>query len=171
MYFATIVTIYCVALSTLTGCASKIDTEARRQELLSLNDKMRTAHLDGDYETIIASHDDPYVAVKNGQVSRPSPEEHVARFKSYMTTMDVTAWDDLIDPIITFSDDASLATVIYRKHLSMVSMSQPDAEPYEGIFVWQSTYRRTPSGWKQISDILTTLPEEELLEELRSLKE
>ena len=169
MRFPATIILFCLFPAAFPGCADRVDNEFHRQELLNLNKKMRIAHLEGDAETIISSHAYPYVAVKNGQVSRPSPEDHAARFNSYMASMDVTAWDDLIEPIVVISDDASLATVIYRKHLSMVPTSQPDSEPYEGIYVWQSTYRRTAEGWKQISDILTALPENETIEELKAL--
>jgi len=159
----------CILLTIYLSCTDAINLETRRRELLDLNDKMRTAHLEGDAATIIAVHNYPYTAVKNGRVTHPTAEDHAAQFTGYMDSMKLLAWDDLSDPIIHISDDASLAVVTYRKHLKMVPKAQPEGEPYEGIFVWQSTYRRTPDGWKQISDITTTLPEAELLEEINAL--
>ena len=151
-------------------CQQKVDLEAARQELLQLNETMRTAHLSGDAETIVSISAYPYTKVNSGQISHPTKEENDQRFENYMTTMKLTAWDDLAEPIITISDDATMATVIYRKLLVMSPIDQPDAEPMEGIYAWQSTYRRTPEGWKQVSDILTSLPEVELQEALKELE-
>jgi len=162
------VLLLCAPWATLAGCADIVNVEAARQELFDLNDKMRTAHLEGDAATIIAVHDYPYTAVKNGRVTHPTAEDHAAQFTGYMDSMRLLAWDDLSDPIIHISDDASLAVVTYRKHLKMVPKAQPEAEAFEGIFVWQSSYRRTPAGWKQVSDITTTLPEAEMIEELKT---
>ncbi|MFH1699185.1 MAG: hypothetical protein ABIE07_01245 [Candidatus Zixiibacteriota bacterium] len=154
----------------IPGCCSKIDVETHRQELLSLNQEMRTAHIEGNAGIIISGQGYPYTQVNSGQVTHPTHEDDSERFQNYIGSMNITAWDDLIDPIVTISDDASLATVIYKKHLVMTRIAQPEAEPYEGIYAWQSTYRRTKEGWKQISDIVTTLPEEAMAEELKSLK-
>ena len=154
----------------LFSCSPAIDLQAHRQALLELNEKMRTAHLEGDAETIIAIHAYPYAKVNRGRVSHPSPEDQAERFRNYLATMNVTVWDDLVDPIVVISDDASLATVIYRKRLVMRPVGQPDAEPMEGIYAWQSTYRRTSEGWKQISDVLSSLPPEAMAQELQSLK-
>jgi hypothetical protein len=161
--------IFTISLAFI-GCSPEIDLEAHRQALLKLNEKMRTAHLEGDAETIIAIHAYPYVKVNRGRVSHPSPEDQAERFRTYLATMNVTVWDDLVDPILTISDDASLATVIYRKRLVMRPMGQPDAEPMEGVYAWQSTYRRTSEGWRQISDVLSSLPSEAMVEELQNLK-
>lgn len=158
----------CMSGMISAGCTKKVDLEAHRQELLRLNEQMRTAHLTGDAGAIIAIQAYPYTKVNAGRVSHPTEEENIERFQNYMSSMKLTAWDDLSDPIITLSDDATLATVIYRKHLSMKPAGQPDAEPMEGIFAWQSTYKRTPEGWKQISDILTVLPEDQMIEELKA---
>ncbi len=169
MKLLSIVVVICMAVMIVAGCSQKVDIEAHRQELLDLNDKMRTAHLEGDFETISGISAYPYVKVGRGLITYPTREEQSKRFREYLTSMKITSWDDLIEPIIVISDDASLATVTYRKLLVMVPAGQPDAEPYEGIYAWQSTYRRTSEGWKQISDVLTTLPEKETIEELESL--
>jgi hypothetical protein len=154
----------------ISGCSQKLDLEVYQQELLDLNEKMRSAHLEGDIETVTSINAYPYVKVNRGSVTHPTQGEQSERFREYLTSMKITAWDDLIEPIVIISDDASLATVIYRKLLVMVPVGQPASEPYEGIFAWQSTYRRTSEGWRQISDVLTTLPEMETIEELESLR-
>ncbi len=160
-----------LAAAIFQGCCEKVDLEAHRQELLRLNETMQKAHLNGDAETIIAISAYPYTKVARGKISHPTEEENEQRFQNYMTTMKLSAWDDLQEPIVTISDDATLATVIYRKHLAMTPVDEPDAEPVEGIYAWQSTYKRTPEGWKQISDVLTSLPEAETIEELKALGE
>jgi hypothetical protein len=164
--------LYALCFSTVVfcGCCEKVDLEAHRQELLRLNEMMRTAHLEGDAETIVSISQYPYTKVNSGRVTHPTKEENDERFRNYMSTMDLTAWDDLAEPIITISDDATLATVIYRKHLAMTPVDEPEAEPMEGIYAWQSTYRRTPEGWKQVSDVLTSLPAEAMVEELKGLR-
>ncbi|UCE24305.1 MAG: hypothetical protein JSU74_13605 [Candidatus Zixiibacteriota bacterium] len=158
-----------LAAAIFQGCCEKVDLEAHRQELLRLNETMRAAHLEGDAETIVAISTYPYTKVNSGKISHPTKEENDQRFQNYMTTMKLSAWDDLQEPIITMSDDATLATVIYRKHLAMTPVDEPDTEPMEGIYAWQSTYKRTPEGWKQVSDVLTSLPEDEAIEALKTV--
>lgn len=170
MKLLSVVAAACLIALIIAGCSRKADIEVYRQELLDLNNKMRTAHLEGDIETAIGVSAYPYVKVSRGSITHPTKEEQSERFRAYLTSMRITSWDDLIEPIIIISDDASLATVFYKKLLVMVPAEQPDSEPYEGIFAWQSTYRRTPEGWRQICDVLTTLPEKETLEELESLR-
>ena len=153
-------------LVLVVGCCNQVDLEAHRRTLFDLNEQMRTAHLDGDIETVISVQAYPYTKVNSGRVTHPTADEDAERFTNYLSGMNITAWDDLIEPIITISDDATLATVIYRKRLVMTPVGQGDAaQPFEGIFAWQSTYRRGPEGWKQISDVLTSLPAEELATE------
>jgi hypothetical protein len=153
-----------------SGCGPNIDLASCRQELLEHSQRMRTAHLDGDVETILTSLAYPYTKIRNGEVWQPTESEDRQNFQNYLGSMDILRWDDLTDPIIVLSNDGSLATMTVRKHLVMVSRTSVDAEAaIEGIFAWQSTYRRTPEGWKQISDALTSLPQEELASELESL--
>jgi hypothetical protein len=140
-------------------CTNQVDLDTRRQELIDYNERMRTAHLEGDYETILDAMAYPYTKVRNGEVARPTEQENTERYTQYMTTMNVTVWDDLEDPNITLSDDGSLATVIYRKRLVMEEINPVDAAaPFEGVFAWQSTYRYTDDGWKMIADVTTSLP-------------
>jgi hypothetical protein len=45
----------------------------------------------------------------------------------------------------------------------MRPVDAPDSvESYIGVYAWQSTYRRTPEGWKMVADITTSLPPEEV---------
>ncbi|UCD65093.1 MAG: hypothetical protein JSW34_06595 [Candidatus Zixiibacteriota bacterium] len=169
MRFHSIILFLCVSGLIIQGCCEKVDQQAHRQQLLRLNEEMRAAHLSGDAQTIIANHAYPYTKVNGGRITHPSEEDIIIRFENYMSSMKLTAWDDLAEPIVMISEDATLATVFYRKHLAMVPADQPDAEPMEGIYAWQSTYKMTPDGWKQVSDILTSLPEEQLTEELATL--
>jgi hypothetical protein len=162
MKIAFLLAVVVVAAVIFYQCSDPIDLDTRRSELLEFNERMRTAHLEGDAETILAGLAYPYVKVRNGEVTHPTREENAERYQNYMSTMNVTVWDDLQDPIFTISADGSLATGVYNKQLVMASVDAPEGtEPYEGIFAWQSTYRYTDDGWKMIGDVTTSVPAEE----------
>jgi hypothetical protein len=118
-------------------------------ELLDLQRRQREAHLNGDAVQLVSLFADDFTSIRDGEVTKPSRDMSLERFTRYFELVSFRAWDDLADPVIEISVDATLATVLVQKR---VHITYPNAhgERVEELtdFAWVELWRRREERWE-----------------------
>ncbi len=133
------------------GCDSNapFDKEQATQEVLQLHHAQRDYHVNKKAEEFARLLSDDHISVNRGLISRPTYEENFQRFTNYFNSVEFIKWDDLVEPVIRFSDDGKLAYTIVDKEVIL----QYEGEGGEVLqdtthFAWTAIYRKGEDGWK-----------------------
>ena len=150
-------TILLIFLSFLMpGCSSKVDLETAGKEITDLLQQERKAHFERNVELFMSEFADSMISVGKGKVSIATQEENKKRIGKYFGNVEFIRWDDVVAPVIRFSDDASLAYAIIQKQ---VVVSYPDSLgiPFFDTtdYAWVSIYRKQKGGWKVEANVST----------------
>lgn len=143
-------------LPTLAAGCSPTDPEADRADLLRLQDAQRRAHLEGDADLLVSMFAEDFTEIARGEVTRPTREESRARFQAYFDRANLLAWEDVTPPVITISDDGSMAHVIVRKRVRWTTDGA--AEEAEAEYAWLETYRKRDGRWRLTAIASTQRP-------------
>jgi formylglycine-generating enzyme required for sulfatase activity len=126
-------------------------------ELLRMHYRDRAAHFNRDAKAIYAQFSDDYVSVGNGQVTRTDQAAGLKRMQSYFDSSTFLEWDDITPPIITVSNDESMASIIVHKKVRLLSKNTGKEEIE--VFAWVSTLRKIGGMWKLTMVASTRTPE------------
>lgn len=99
----------------LSGCTTAPDLQKEEAAIRRLLQQERTAHMERDAELFISEFADSMISVNRGGVSALSKEEHRKRIGDYFGSVRFILWDNLAEPEIRFSSDATLAYAIIQK--------------------------------------------------------
>lgn len=142
---------------------STFDKEKAIAEIMELHDEQQSVHLKEDPEAFAGLLSERFVSVNRGRISRPTREENIQRFSSYFNAIEFEKWDDLSVPVISFSDDGSMAYSIVHKEVILSYQDKNDEDIRERTeFAWLAIYRKTQEGWTIESIASTNLPTETL---------
>lgn len=132
---------------------------AERAELLRLHQSDRDAHFKTDVALLQQRSPETMLSVSNGQVRRTTKDAQRAMFTAYFAGARYDAWDDLEEPIIRISDDASMAWMIVRLRVRRV---QKDAQGVERdqsfVYAGIMTYEKRDGRWMKVANVSTVEP-------------
>ena len=140
-----------LAAGFLSACSSVPDLRKEKAALLHLLQQERKAHFERNTDLFMAEFADSMIHVNRGIVSAPSKAEHKERIGKYFGRVRFIKWDDVAEPLIRFSSDATLAYAIVQK---IVILSYPDPERAGKSltdtteYAWLSIYRKQKGEWK-----------------------
>ena len=141
---------------TLPGCQSSHDFEELRSEILALHKEMIDAHLNKDVDYIVDRFTDDFTFVAHGDISKRTKEEHRAMFKNYLYNTNFSAYEDVSEPIIGFSKDASTAwSVVKVKVAGSRKLEDGSTREYDVIFAWITLYERRGDEWVRTIEVST----------------
>jgi hypothetical protein len=95
------------------------------------------------------------VSVSAGEVTHVTREAARERFGQYFGRVDFLAWDDLEAPVVTFSYDHTMATVLVQKVVRIRPVGRVDAPVNETRFAWLEVWRRTGDRWEMTANVST----------------
>ena len=133
------------------SCASlsKLDYEKEKKAILELNAHSREYHFKKNALAMSDMSSDSFLVVNGGKISRPQREDQLKTFTNYFNSVDFVRWDDLNEPIIRFSRDASVAYVAVEKIVILKQLNTSNKEVLDtSYFAWISIYKKDRSGWK-----------------------
>lgn len=127
--------------------------------LLKSNEIQRIAHLTNNANLLVGEIADTMISVQNGKVIYQTNEEVRNRFENYFKSVRYEKWDDLEPPLISISDDGSLATVVLQKETVGSDLDQNNlwSTPSRTVFAWTSVYRKIKGKWKIVSNTSTRI--------------
>ena len=143
-------------LSFLVACNSKPDLEKEKKTILSMLQTERKAHFERNVDMFISELADGMISVNRGEVSSDTKDLHKKRIGNYFGSVQFIKWDDTAEPIIRFSDDATLAYAIVQKDVIVTYPgSSGKALNDTTHFAWASIYRKQNGEWKVECNIST----------------
>lgn len=146
------------AAALLVAPAAAVDLEQEERELLRLAESARAAHIAYDAAALVAPHADAFVSVSDGQVHRPSKAESLAMFRRYFEGVVFKMWDDIAPPVVTLSNDATLATVLVQKRVRHTPKAEPGGPVTETNWAWVETWRKQDGAWRMEMIVSTSQP-------------
>jgi hypothetical protein len=146
------------AAALIAAPAAAVDLEQEKRELLRLGEAARAAHLAYDAAALIAPHADGFVSVGDGRVNRPSRDQSRAMVQRYFDSVIFKMWDDTAPPVVTVSDDATLATVLVQKRVRLAPKAKPDGPVTETDWAWVETWRKQDGAWRMQMIVSTQQP-------------
>lgn len=138
------------------SCREKPDLAKEEAAIRQLLQQERKAHFDRNVDLFINEFSENMLSVNRGVVMTASPKERRDRIQNYFNNVKFIRWDDVVAPIIRFSDDGSLAYAVIQKEVIVnrkdsVGRSFPDSS----YFAWVSVYRKEKGEWKVEANIST----------------
>ena len=140
-----------IALLCLYSCATihNVNYEKERKDILALNAQQREDHFMKNAKAITNLSSDNFLVVDAGKISKPKRESQLKRFESYFSAVDFVKWDDVKEPEVRFSKDASVAYVAVEKIVILKGVGASGQNVTDtSHFAWISIYKKTKMGWE-----------------------
>jgi hypothetical protein len=145
MYRTILIALVAVSCSNVT----KPDFEKERTVILKLQDDQREYHFRKNARAMVDIHSDEFISIDRGKVSFPQPEQTFKMFDRYFKSVEFVKWDDIQEPIIRFSDDASVAYVAVQKEVILKAIAADGKEAMDTTrYAWLSVYKKVDDAWK-----------------------
>jgi hypothetical protein len=141
----------------LLSC-DKPNLDLEEKAILRLLKNEQRAHLEKNADLLISNGVPGSFMVNRGEVSQPTDKEISDRFNRYFGSVNFLKWEDTANPIIRFSDDASLAYAIIQKQVILTRKEDVTSKPDTTDFAWISIWRKANGKWKMESMASTNKP-------------
>jgi hypothetical protein len=135
-----------VALSLLASSSCPAtDAEA---ELLSLHEKTRQAHLQGEAGLIAGTIGDKLLLVEKGTIRTQSNQEVAQFFTGYLKRVRYSQWRDVSPPVVTISPDGQMAwmAVAVEAKYRRADKAREGEKSFRSS--WIATYSRENCAWR-----------------------
>jgi hypothetical protein len=154
--------IWTLAFIVSVSCSQINQTSLADEEkyILEIHHALRDHHFKKDSTKFVNQLADHFISVNKGNISTPSHEELITRYSSYFSSVEFEKWDDVSEPIIRFSDDATMAYSVVDK-MVVVTYPDDDGNTIRGTthFAWTAIYRKYEGEWKIDCVTSTNKPE------------
>jgi hypothetical protein len=105
----------------------------------------RTAHMTKNADLLVSSFSPDLTTVADGTIDKPTKQLSIDRFKKYFSHSDFVKWDDVSPPMISFSNDSTMAYVVVDKLVILQNLATNKME--QTHFAWVSIFRKHGSAW------------------------
>ena len=141
------------------ACASaqpSVNLEQEKAELLRLHKSDGEAHFKTDVDLLLANSPEQFISVSRGKISRSSEADARKMFTAYFRDAKYSEWDDVEEPIIRISKDASMAWMITRTRVRRVQRNAEGAEKEEKfVYAGIMTYEKRDGRWVRVANVST----------------
>jgi hypothetical protein len=130
--------------------------EKEKAELLRLHQSNREAHFKTDVDALLENSPEEMISVSRGKINRPSKDDARKMFTGYFRDAKYYEWDDVEEPIIRISNDASMAWMITRTRVRRVQKKADGAEQEEKfVYAGIMTYEKRDGRWVRVANVST----------------
>ena len=152
----TLVFVACAACAAAQPAAN-LDRE--KAELLRLHKSSREAHFKTDVELLLENSPEEMISVSRGKISRSGKAAGRKMFAEYFRGAKYYEWDDLEEPIVRISKDASMAWMITRLRVRRVQRDAAGGEREEKfVYAGIMTYEKRDGRWVRVANVSTFEP-------------
>lgn len=145
-----------VACAASASAEPSADLEKEKAELLRIHKSDREAHLKTDVDRLLENSPEEMVSVGRGKINRSSKDDARKMFTGYFRDAKYYEWDDVEEPIIRISNDASLAWMITRTRVRRVQKKADGAEQEEKfVYAGIMTYEKRDGRWVRVANVST----------------
>jgi hypothetical protein len=132
------------------------DLEKEKAELLRLHKLDREAHFKTDVDKLLETSPEEFITVGRGKIMRSSKADERKRFTAYFKDAKYYEWDDLEEPIVRVSNDASMAWMIVRTRIRRVQKNADGTEKEEKVvYAGIMTYEKRDGRWIRVANVST----------------
>ena len=135
------------------------DEAAETEKILALHHDQRRIHFEKRADEFVAQLSDNFISVNRGEVTSPSREDNQKRFQAYFDAVEFVKWDDLKEPIISFSEDGTMAYTIVEKEVAVRYPNEDEMIENTTTFAWLAIYKKHKGEWKIDAVTSTNLPD------------
>jgi ketosteroid isomerase-like protein len=128
-----------------------VDLEHERAALLELHASVRRAHFETDAEAVVAHDADEWINVRDATIIRRRRDEMAAFFREYFAGATYHEWDDVEPPIVSVSDDGTMAWMIVHVRVRRTADDGELRFMYAGI----ETYEKRDGRWVKVVEVGT----------------
>src|SRR5437868_5945409 len=154
--FALLVFIACAASASAEPSA---DLEKEKAELLRIHKSDREAHFKTDVDRLLENSPEEFISVGRGKINRSSKDDAHKMFTGYFRDAKYYEWDDVEEPIIRISNDASMAWMITRTRVRRVQKTADGTEKEEKfVYAGIMTYEKRDGRWMRVANVSTSEP-------------
>ena len=144
------------AVVAMAGCGRSADVAAITSEVRALHRAAVEAHLKKDAAFLARNHSERYFAVKDGEVSFPSPRDTAAGFADYLNNTAFSEYRELAEPMVGCSRDGSLVWAVGRVKVKGVRRVADGSErPVDFSCAWLTLYERRGKELFRLGDVST----------------
>jgi hypothetical protein len=137
-----------VAVAVSLAASTTCPASDSRQELLSLHEMTRAAHLRGDAAAIADNIGDELLMADNGTIRRQSKAEVEQFFTGYLKRVRYSQWSDVSPPVVTVSPDGNMAWMAVEVEAKYASADKPAEGQKSFKSSWIATYARDKCKWR-----------------------
>ena len=148
-----------IAYAASASAHPSADLEKEKAELLRLHNSDREAHFKTDVDRLLENSPEEFISVSRGKISRPSKDDARKMFTGYFREAKYYEWDDVEEPIIRISNDASMAWMITRYRVRRVQKNAAGVEKEEKfVYAGIMTYEKRDGRWVRVANVSTFEP-------------
>lgn len=134
-------------LFVIQACKNSPDIETETKAILAIHDQQRKAHFEKNAELLLDDISTDYIEVNRGFVKKPSYSENLKKFESYFNSVDFINWDDVSPPIISFSNDATIATLVVEKFVVVRNKTEGNKLD-TSQYAWLAIFKKINDKWQ-----------------------
>jgi len=137
-----------IAITALASVAAAQELSDAEREIIQHIEQELAAHRNYDAEGLVALLAEDLTIIQNGQILQQSKQEQLRMFQNYFSAVRFKSYELLQPPVISISDDSTLAVASVLVGVEFVSREEPETSAtYKSINGWLAVYEKTESGW------------------------
>jgi hypothetical protein len=141
------------------GAQSKKDLAREVDRLLTIHESDRRAHFETDAKRIMENTGEEFISVSNGAVQKTTRAEDLRFFEQYFKDAKYYEWDDLEQPIVRVSNDASMAWMIVRTRVRRIQTTDGgEAKERKFVYAGIMVYEKQGATWVRVANVSTFEP-------------
>ena len=151
MTYRLFIIVILMILCFINSCIEKgVNSEhLEKEKILILLEQQRKFHFDKMAEELVSQLSIKYIDINGGEITRPSKEENILNFRNYFESIEFEKWDDIIPPIIRFSEDNKMAYVIINKEVVFTYNDENEhILSHNTEYSWVAIYTKYKGAWK-----------------------
>jgi len=148
-----------VASAVCANAQPSPDLEKEKAELLRLHKSDREAHFKTDVDMLLETSPEEFISVGGGTFNRQSKADARKMFRGYFRDAKYYEWDDVEEPIVRVSNDATMAWMITRTRVRRVQKTVDGGEKEEKfVYAGIMTYEKRGGRWVRVANVSTSEP-------------
>ena len=129
------------------------------EQIRALHEKVMRAHRQSSADLLLEDDAPDPIVANRGEITRPSLEERRSRFASYLGRTTFEEYKDLVEPVVTVSNDGTLGWVIVQVQARGVQTKDDGGkEPIAFVSAWIELYQKRGGRWYRVGNVSNVRP-------------
>lgn len=141
----------------MEACTPRESVDDDVSILMEFQEQERTAHLQKDVSLLVEMLHDTVCQIKDGKVTYLTKDEMASRFRQYFGMVEFIRWENSNPPLVTLSDDHSLAHVLVQRHVELVLKDSVLTSEITD-FAWTELWKKKNDKWRLYTITTTDKP-------------